>query len=172
MNNPDEKYVYHGSREFFESVIPKRQIRSRLQKDGTQKVIFDDISFHATPYKWIALAYTYDPKIFEIDGKIAHYSMGVSLYNHTENLDIFGFNSLQESLQKMYGDGGYLFIFEKDKFFHTEGLGNLEVITKDNLIPYKVERIDDPVSELKKLGIKFNFIDLVLPENEKHRNYH
>ncbi len=171
MNKPSEKYVYHGSQESFDSVIPKRQVRSRLQKDGTQKVVFDDISFHATPYKWIALAYTYDPKRYEIDGKTAHYNMGVSLYNHTEELDIFGVNSLEESLQKMYEDGGYLLSFEKEKFFHTEGLGNLEVITKDNLVPHTIERIDDPVSELKKLGIKFNFIDVALPENQKHRSY-
>lgn len=171
MNKPDEQYVYHGSRESFESAIPKRQIRSQLQKDGTQRVIFDDISFHATPYKWIALAYTYDPKRYEMSGKIGYYNMGVSLYDHTEELDIFGFNSLEDSLQKIYGDGGYLFIFEKDKFFHTEGLGNLEVITKDNLIPHAVEKVDDPVAELKKLCIKFNFIDLALPENEKYWSY-
>lgn len=160
MNKPDEKYVYHGSKELFESVIPKRQIRSQLQKDGTRKVIFDDISFHATPYKWIALAYMYDLKPFKIGEKTTHYNMGVSLYNNTEELEIFGSNSLEESLKEMYGAGGYLFVFEKDKFFHVEGLGDLEVITKESLTPYKVEKIKDPVAELKQLGIKFNFIDL------------
>lgn len=171
MNKPDEKHVYHGSRVLFENVIPKRQIRSRLEKDGSQRIIFDGISFHATPYKWIALAYTYNPKRYEIDGKASHYNMGVSLYDYKEEITIFGFNSLEESLEKMYGDGGYLFIFKKEKFFHMEGLGDLEVITKDNLEFDRVERIDNPVSELKKLGISFEFVDLANPENEKERNY-
>jgi len=171
MNQPDEKFVYHGSKELFETVIPKRQVRSRVDKEGNVKVIFDDISFHATPYKWIGLAYTYDPKRYEIDGKIAHYNMGVSLYEHTEELEIFGFESLEKSLERLYGDGGYLFMFEKEKFFHTEGLGDLEVITKDPLRPVRVDRIDDPVAELKQLGVKFKYIDLALSENEKWRNY-
>lgn len=170
MNLPDEKYVYHGSREFFETVVPKHQIRSREEKDGGVKIIFDEISFHATPYRWIGLAYTYDPKKYEIDGKIAHYNMGVSLYENSEELNIYGFGSLEESLKKLYGDGGYLFIFEKEKFFSVEGLGNLELITKESLKPIKVERIDDPVAELKKLGIAFRFTDLSLPENKKWRN--
>jgi hypothetical protein len=47
----------------------------------SHKTIFDQESFHATPYKWIALAYTYRSEPFEIDGKKAHYNMGVSLYD-------------------------------------------------------------------------------------------
>jgi hypothetical protein len=172
MHKPDEQYVYHGSKGLFDSVIPKRQIRDVLDKDGNRKVIFDEISFHATPYKWIALAYMYDPKPYEIDGKTAHYNMGVSLYDNTEELYIYGFDSLEESLQKMYGDGGYLFIFNKEDFFHMEGLGNLEVITKEKIKPMSVERIDDPVVELKKLDIKLQFIDLAKPENEGYRNYY
>lgn len=172
MNQPDSSYVYHGSKELFETVVPKRQVRARTDKEGNIKVIFDDISFHATPYKWIGLAYTYDPKPYEIGGRIAHYNIGVDLYNHTEELEIFGFESLEKSLQKLYGDGGYLFVFKKENFFHTEGLGNLEVITKEPLRPIRVERIDDPVAELKKLGIKFLYMDLALPENERWRNYH
>lgn len=95
--------------------------------------------------------------------------MGVSLYDHTEELQIFGFESLEKSLEKLYGDGGYLFVFEKNKFFHTEGLGDLEVITKEPLEPVRVEKIDDPVAELRKLGITFKFTDLGLPENAKWR---
>lgn len=72
----------------------------------------------------------------------------------------------------MYGDGGYLFVFERERFFHTAGLGDLELITQDNLKPYKVERIDDPVAELKQLGIKFKFTDLVVSENaEKYKKF-
>jgi hypothetical protein len=171
MNQPDDKYVYHGSKEPFETAIPKRQIRSCVDEEGNVKTIFDDISFHATPYKWIGLAYTYDRKRYEINGKIAQYNIGISLYEHTEEIEIFGFNSMEESLEKLYGDGGYLFVFEKDRFFHAEGLGDLEVISKDPLRPIRVDRIDDPVATLKKLGIRFKYIDLALPQNEKWRNY-
>jgi hypothetical protein len=135
-------------------------------------VIFDQESFHATPYKWIALAYTYKSTPFEINGKTAHYNMGVSLYDNTNEVDIFGLNTLEESLKILYGDGGYLYHFDKDKFLHKEGLGNLEVIAEEPTRPVTVERIDDPVAEMKKLGVTFRFIDLVLPENEKHRNYY
>ncbi len=175
MNNPNQEFVYHGSQDFFETVIPKRQIRTVPKpkknqnedenKDQNQEIIFDEISFHATAYKWIALAYTYNRKSFEINGKVFRYNMGVNLYDYTEEIEIHGFNSLEESLHQMYGDGGYIFIFKKEDFFYTKGLGNLEVITKDNIKPVSVERIDDPVAELKKLDIKFNFVDLAKPEN-------
>jgi len=172
MNKPDDKYVYHGSKELFETIVPKKQVRSRVDKKGNVKIIFDDISFHATPYKWIALAYTYDPKQYEIDGKNAHYNIGVSLYEHTKELEIFGFESLDNSIKKLYGDGGYLFVFEKEKFFHTKGLGNLEVITKESLRPIRIDKINNPATELKKLGVRFKYIDLTLPENKRWRNYY
>lgn len=155
MNLPDKKYVHHGSKEPFETAVPKRQVR----RDKDSRVIFDDVSFHATPYKWIALAYTYDPKPHTIGGQTARYNMGVSLYEPVEEIVILGFESLEASLEKLYGDGGYLFAFEKEKFFHTKGLGNIEVITKKLLEPARVERIDDPVSELRKLGVSFRFVD-------------
>jgi ribosomal protein S18 acetylase RimI-like enzyme len=169
-----KEYVYHGSPIKFDSehAIPKRNIRSRLSKDGEQEVIFDQESFHATPYKWIALAYTYSAKPQEIEGKTAHYNVGVSLYNNTKEVDILGFNSLEESLKKLYGTGGYLYYFGKDKFIFKEGLGDLEVITEEKIKPISVERIDNPVEEMKKLGVAFKFVDLALPENEKHRNYY
>lgn len=172
MNTPDEKYVYHGSHELFGTVIPKRQVRYHKDENDKDVIDFEEISFHATPYRWIALAYTYDGKPYSIAGKIAHYNMGVSLFENEEKLAIFGFESLEKSLEKLYGAGGYLYIFEKEKFFYTKGLGDLEVITKDHIEPYKVERIDDPLAELKNLGITFEFRDLSKPENEKWRNYY
>ena len=167
MNKPDEKYVYHGSEDRLEAINPTRHLRARKDKEGNITTIFDDISFHATPYKWIALAYTYDPKPYVIDGRTIHYSMGVSLYNPiNELITILGFESLEKSLEVLYGDGGWLAIFEKDKFFHIEGLGDLEVVTKEVIAPVKVERIADPVRELATLGISFRFVDLGKPENE------
>ena len=170
----DEKCVYHGSpTRSFEIVTPKRNIRKGISKDNGEMVtIFDDISFHATPYKWIALAYTYLSKPYEIDGKTAHYNMGVSLYTHEKKLRIYGFESLEKSLEKLYGGGGYLYLFDKNKFFHTEGLGHLEVITKESIKPISIERIDNPVKELRELGVEFEYIDLSKPENEDARNYY
>jgi hypothetical protein len=173
--NYEDRLVYHGSPREFDSehAIPKRNIRQRWNKETeAYDIIFDQESFHATPHKWIALAYTYKPAPFEIGGKTAHYNMGVSLYDNTHEVGILGFNSLEESLQILYGEGGYLYHFEKDKFLYKEGLGNLEVIVEQPTKPLTIERIDDPVAEMKKLGVTFTFIDLALPENENRRNYY
>lgn len=93
------------------------------------------------------------------------------MYEYKKEVEIFGFDSLEESLIALYGDGGYLYTFEKDAFFHKDGLGNLEVITKDILTPKRVERVDDPVSALRAYGVSFVYKDLRLPENEVFRNY-
>ncbi|MBP9855884.1 MAG: hypothetical protein KBC48_01050 [Candidatus Pacebacteria bacterium] len=155
-NLPDPQYVYHGSHELFEEVVPHRQ--RRLNKQG--EVIFDQVSFHATPYKWIAISYMSNRK-----GR----KTGVDLYNHHPVVAIFDRGSLEDSLKSMYSGGGYLYTFDKNDFHHTEGLGNLEVITTSSPKPVKVERIDDPVAELKKLGVEFDFIDLNKEENAKYR---
>lgn len=174
MENTPENYVYHGSSREFDSdhAIPKRQKRMRMGENGEYEVIFDEVSFHATPHKWIALAYTYSAKPYKIDGQTAHFGMGVSLYKDTKEVEIFGFRSLEESLENLYGEGGYLYPFDKDKFIYKEGLGNLEVIVSEPTKPITVERIDDPVEEMQKLGVKFIFTDLSLSENEKYRNYY
>jgi hypothetical protein len=169
-----DPYVYHGSHKQFDSdhARPKRNRRIRIGENGEEKVIFDQESFHATPHKWIALAYTYKAKPYEINGKTAHYNMGVSLYENKKEVEILGFNSLEESLKEIYGEGGYIYYFDKDSFSHKDGLGNLEVIVTEPTKPVKVERIEDPVEEMKKLGITFRFIDLGLQENEDRRNYY
>src|SRR3989344_157339 len=169
----DKKYVYHGSpTRSFEIATPKRNIRSQISKTtGEITNIFDDISFHATPYKWIGLAYTYDPKRYKIEGRISRYNVGVSLYDNNKRITIFGYESLEKSLGKLYGDGGYLYVFDKNKFFHKQGLGNLEVITKEPIEPLLIEKIDDPVKELKMLGVEFEYVDLSKLENEQYRNY-
>jgi hypothetical protein len=168
----DQTYVYHGSHEYFEPVIPRPNKRVRVSKTtGKREVIFDEISFHATPYKWIALAYTYTPKSTKIDGKEVYYNMGVSLYVHKKEIDVYGVNSLEESLKQLYGDGGYLYYFDKTKFYTEPGLGNLELIVQETITPLRIEGIKNPIEELKKEGIDFVFIDVSLPENEEYRNY-
>ena len=171
----ENTFVYHGSpREFnSEYAVPKRNIRTKWDNvTKSNKTIFDQESFHATPYKWIALAYTYRSEPFEIDGKKAHYNMGVSLYDDTTEISVYGFNSLEDSLRVLYGNGGYLYIFYADNFIHKDGLGNREVISEKSVKPVAVEHISDPVSEIQKLGVTFKFIDLALPENEDCRNYY
>lgn len=162
MNN---NFVYHGSHESFDVAIPRRQIR--MDESGKEK--FNQISFHATPYKWIALAYTCKHKTFLFEEKPLHYFIGVDLYDHKLEVTIFGFESLEKSLEQLYGDGGYLFTFDKEKFHHTEGLGNLEIISNEPVTPMKIEKIEDPVLEMKKEGVKFSFVDLARPENAQDR---
>lgn len=168
----DDKYVYHGSNERFEEVVPKRNKRIRISKTtGIQEIIFDEVSFHATPYKWIALAYTYSPKYTIIDGREVYFNMGVDLYDHKKELAIYGVQSLGHSLEQLYGDGGYLYYFDKNDFFHKQGLGNLERIIQNNIIPLKIERIENPLKELKMEGVEFKFVNLTLEENKEYRNY-
>jgi hypothetical protein len=170
MNKPDEKYVYHGSCEPFDVAIPKRQKRAEVSKTGITKVIFDDISFHATPYEWIAIAYIEDENHFEvIDDKKVYYKKGVDLYKYTEEIEIYGFKSLEISLGKIYSVPGFLYSFDKDSFSHTQGIGNLEVIARQSIGPISIKRINNPRNELEKLGIKFRFIDLYKPENARFR---
>lgn len=172
-NLPDDKFAFHGSPIKFDSdhAIPRLNTRIRTDESGQEKVIFEEESFHATPYKWIALAYTYSPKPFEIDGKTSHYNMGVSLYENNMTVCVLGFGSLEKSLEELYGDGGYLYHFDKDEFIYKEGLGNLEVIVSKPTKPVTVERIENPVEEMRKLGVKFTFVDLSLPKYEGMRHY-
>jgi len=167
----DKKYVYHGSQKFHDKAIPVRNRRTRKQKDGTVVTIFDQESFHATPHKWIAVAYTYTPAHYEIDGKTAHYNMGVDLYNQKKKLEIYGFESLEKSLKALYVNGGYVTYFYAKDFHHIEGLGNLEVITTKELNAIEIEHIKGPLSFLKNEGVEFDYIDLGKSENESLRNY-
>ena len=159
--------VFHGSHEEFDGkkALPKRQIRENAEGE----VIFDEKSFHATPYKWVALAYTEKRVPIEKDGIKGEYSMAVDLYGEEKKVLIIGVDSLEESLEKLYGLGGYLYHFDDGNFVYKEGLGNLEVVTNDPEHPVEVERIDDPVAEMKELGVEFEFADISLEENSQFR---
>lgn len=128
------------------------------------EVIFSEESFHATPHKWIALAYTYTPAKIEALPNV-YYSMGVDLYSDNKEVAIFGIGSLEESLEHLYGQGGYLYHFHNGDFVYKEGLGSQEVIVTSPTTPLEMERIDNPVQQLQELGVTFTFIDLSLPEN-------
>jgi len=154
--------VFHGSPlKCFETVEPRRNVRT-CEENGAERIIFDDISFHATCYRWIALAYTYHRVSWEHHGAQGEYSMGISLYENTHEVAIFGVRSLEESLERLYSQGGYLYVFSSARFYHAEGLGPLEVITQDHLQPERIEWIKDPVQALRDEGVTFTFIDLTL----------
>jgi len=163
--------VFHGSNEKFDSeeARPARQIRTQENLEGEEVVVFDEESFHATPEKWIALAYTDKPSAIEKDGVSGRYGMGVSLYDNNKSVLIVGIGSLEESLEALYGEGGYLYHFDDDTFVYKEGLGNLEVVSNEPTRPLEVERIDNPIEEMLSLGVNFEFIDISLPENSRYR---
>jgi len=169
MNELQHNYVYHGSHEFFETAVPKRQIRKSLNPDPQGEkfiVVFDDISFHATPYRWIALNYTCQCQNVLYQGKEYWHCTGVDLKKYDEFINVYGVESLEKSLEVLFGQGGYVYTFDKKDFVYQEGLGINEVIAKSPVKPISVERIDDPVGEIMKLGIPFVFKDLTLPENQ------
>ncbi len=167
MQYPSTKYVYHGSHESFDVAIPKPQIRKSKNPNGEGFVtVFEDVSFHATPYKWIALNYICQCQNISYQGKEYWHSTGVSLKSYKEEIEVYGIESLEKSLEVLFGNGGYLFTFDAKDFAYQEGLGILERISKKEIVPLSIERINDPVSELKKLGIVFIFKDLMLPENQ------
>ena len=146
-----QESVFHGSPELFDDAVanPRRNIRT-----VGEEVIFNEESFYATPHKWIALAYTYQPK--QINGG-GVYKMAVDLYSDNKEVVIFGVGSLDESLEVLYGDGGYLYHFDSDNFIYKEGLGSQEVIATEPTAPIAVEKIDDPIEAMRELGVTFKF---------------
>lgn len=162
--------VYHGSQKKRNKSIPTNHRRSR-NVDGKKEVIFNQMSFHASPEYWIALSYTYTPVIFSFDEHQIYYNVEVDLYENKKEIVIHGINSLEESLNRLYSKGGYISSFYQNDFFHTSGLGNLELITNKEILAVNITRIEDPVAQLQSLGIKFIFIDLSKRKNYHLRNY-
>lgn len=156
MKDDRDRHVYHGSSNAFAVAEPRKNIRVQ-----DERVIFDAVSFHATPHRWIALAYTYKKRQeYNLVGEQIFLTMGVSLYDHVKRIAIYGFESLEKSLKILYGDGGFIYTFDAGDFIHTEGLGNLEVVVQKSVLPISAERIEDPVRELREAGVTFDFIDL------------
>ena len=48
----------------------------------------------------------------------------------------------------------------KNKFIWKKGLGANELISYEEQIPKKIEFVKNPVREMKKLGVKFAFINV------------
>lgn len=72
--------VFHGSPKQFEgkNAVPQRQVRTTQSESFEEVIIFDEESFHATPYRWVALAYTNKPAPINRDGIQGQYGMGVN----------------------------------------------------------------------------------------------
>jgi hypothetical protein len=161
-NNTTGKYVFHGSPSDFVIAKPSYTRRSKMI-DGKLEIVFEGTTLHATPYKWIALYYLHNKMQnleFINNGKKYYYSTGVSLFNNNKKVMIFGQKNLEYSLKKIYGKGGYLYIFEEKNFTTAKGLGNLEVISYEPQKPIKKIFIKNPVKEMKKLGVIFDFKDI------------
>lgn len=150
-------YVYHGSPYKFAIAKPNYTFRTH-----NNIVNYEGYSLHATPYKWIALSYTYNRNKYFYKNKIKlKYSVGVSLSENNKNIVIFGNKNLQYSLKKLFGGKDrYLYYFYKKNFQEYKGLGALEVISYREQIPIKIKVIKNAVKDLIKLGVKFIFIQL------------
>lgn len=143
--------VFHGSPKIFDSQTANPRPNERMNEKG--ETIFNEESFHATPHKWVALAYTYRPKpIPGMSGEDAFYSMGVNLYSDEKVVAIYGIGSLEESLKHLYSDGGYVYHFDNGDFIYKEGLGTQEVITTSPTTPLHMERVEDPVKAMQEQG--------------------
>ncbi len=141
--------VFHGSPNYrIRKVIPKRNIRGK-DVSGEHIITFDKHSFHATSHRWIALAYLYR----ELPG----YSMGVDLYGTKVEVLVTGPTDLEDSLKRLYENGGYLHSFSASDFWWCEGLGHREVITDREIGPLEIEFIEDPVAEMRAADVEFIF---------------
>jgi len=159
-------YVYHGSVHNFDIAKPSLTFRGHLNKSGKIIQDYEGISLHATPYKWIAMSYMADKKInFTHRGKMYTFGKGVDVraknkdfYNKV--VTIHGKRSLEYSLEKLYGKGGYLYTFDAKHFKHVKGLGENEVMSLEEQKPLKKQFIKDPVKMMEREGVKFVFNDL------------
>jgi hypothetical protein len=139
------KLVYHGSpTPIIGAAQPRRNVRIR----GT-KILFNRMSFHATPEVWIALAYIYE--------KVPGYAMGVNLYSDKKEVLVFGPHDLPDALKVLYGNGGHLYSFPAEKFHWVTGLGTREMISEQPLFPKRTTSISDPVKCMESAGVSFMF---------------
>ena len=88
--------------------------------------------------------------------------MGVNLKKKPNHkiIYIYGKRSLEYSLNKLYGNGGYLYLFDKKYFKRVKGIGINELISYTEQIPKKKIFLKNPVKEMEKIGVKFHFIDI------------
>lgn len=162
--------VYHGSYLNFDIAKPSRTGRGYLNKEGEFVRTYEGISLHSTPYKWIALSYMKNKRAKFIDkGKVKYFSAAVPVARKDKNFNnkeitIYGKKSLEYSLEKIFGKGGYLYTFDGKNFKHIKGLGENEVASYEEQKPEKKQFIKNPVEMMKKEGVRFVFEDLTKSE--------
>ena len=159
-------YVYHGSYLNFDIAKPSLTGRWDFNEKGKLVRTYKGVSLHATPYKFIAMAYMRNKRAkFIHKGKKKSFSVAVAVGKKSEDfynkeIDIYGKRSLEYSLEKIFGEGGYLYTFDAKHFKHVKGLGENEVISLKELKPLKKQFVKDIVGMMKKEGVKFIFHDL------------
>ena len=156
-------YVYHGSTRNFDMAKPSFTQRTHKNK-GRIIIDYEGISLHVTPYKWISLAYTGDRPTYKHKGIEYYFNFGVPVECKDDEfknkiVGIYGKKSLEYSLNKIYGKGGYLYTFSKNEFIWKKGLGANEFISYKEQKPQTIEFIKNPIKEMKKMGVQFEFID-------------
>ena len=162
--------VYHGSYLNFDIAKPSRTGRWDWNEKGKLVRTYEGVSLHATPYKWIAMTYMRNKRAkFIHKGKKKSFRAGVPVGKKSEDfynkeIDIYGKRSLEYSLEKIFGDGGYLYTFDAKHFKHIKGLGENEVASFEEQKPEKKQFIKNPVEMMKKEGVKFVFKDLTKSE--------
>lgn len=156
--------MYHGSCKRFETARPSLTTRIGVSKTGKETVLYSGMSLHATPHKWIALSYVKPKRAsFISKGVKKYYTSGVSLYESDEKkkiVTVYGKRDLKYTLNKLYGRGGYLYTLDRKNFKHHRGLGDRELLSFSEQTPKKITRVANPVRAMKKLGVKFVFVDI------------
>lgn len=139
-----KQVVFHGSSFLFETARP-----SATQRVTKGEVVYEGTSLHATPYYWIALAFT--------ARKGGSSNFGVSLFTDDKTVLVLGSESLEKSLLELYEGDRYVYEFPAEPFAWQKGLGPLEVVSFEEQKPSKVDIIRDAVAVMKDAGVKFVF---------------
>lgn len=163
--------VYHGSQTKKSYSNPNHHRKVKKNKAGVLEAVFDGISFHASKYKSIALAYTYSVETFRLNDWDCYMNVGIDLNDINKPIEVYGYHDLDYSLGKLYGKGGFIHTFNSQYFKHKKGLGDLELVTNIEIAPLEIEYINSPVEEMKKYGLSFRFINLELDINARFRRF-
>lgn len=157
--------VYHGSYSYFKVAEPSYTKRVHYEH-GKLVTDFEGVTLHVTPDKWIALAYTANRrKTFMHKKKRCNFNFGVPVKQkdsgyHNKIITIFGKRSLQYSLNKLYGKGGYLYTFRDKDFKAEQGIGENELISYEKVTPTNIHFIKNIVKEMQNQHVNFRFIDI------------
>lgn len=122
--------LYHGSSFKFEA--PKPMFNQRFNKESQPVIVWRGDGVFATNDRRIALTYT---ATIDTEGEYTH---GVDIINKIDKnepltLFVFGGTSKEGALDKLYSDSapGYIYHLDPKGFIHEEGLGKMEVVSRN-----------------------------------------